>query len=745
MRLQRRARIVSNFLRPLALSVFLLSIPSILWAAPSTAAPATDVETEGPGSTPEDAEGDSAQDSTIFSATITVTASREERDSFDEPATVESVGYDDITTRKKVGNLVDTFGEMAAVSVQKTAQGQGSPFIRGFTGFQNLLLIDGVRFNNSILRSGPNQSWATIDPLTSSRIETVKGPGSVLYGSDAVGATVNVISRQLPVTDEPFVTGEVSSRWAEAEDAALLRAEVMGSTRGGLSYLVGGSIKDYGDFRAGSEIGTVEGSAYDEHGVDAKLQYQPTDDSELTLLFQSFSQNQVPRTETTLLSKSWRGTVPGRELRRDHDQDRSLGYLRYSKSGLGPRIDAAEITFAYQNTDESRIRVRDSGRSDLSGLSVDTWSGQVQLKSQSRWGRFTYGVEFAHDSVDSFRTDFNADGSVRGVRIQGAVADDASYDLLGIFAQDEITLADRRLTLIFGGRFSSQRLDAGRVEDPETGEEISLDGDWSAVVGSVRALWRPDPDGSDRWRLFASVAQAFRAPNLSDVTSLDATSAVETPTPGLEPEKYLGLEAGIKHRSSRSALTASVFHTLIDDQIVQSPTGRFIDGTPEVQKDNVGDGFVQGVEVSASFRPRRTIELWGNVSWMEGQVDQFLFTDDGQGVEVREPVSRLVPWMSHWGVRYHSRSRSWWLELHGTAFSKADKLALRDVTDRRRIPPGGTPGFTAVGLRGAVELKGGQLTLAAGIENLFDEDYRIHGSGQNMPGRNLVVSVRFRG
>ena len=105
---------------------------------------------------------------------------------------------------------------------------------------------------------------------------------------------------------------------------------------------------------------------------------------------------------------------------------------------------------------------------------------------------------------------------------------------------DELTAVDDTLTFTLGGRLSLVGLDADRVEDPVTGEAIGLSDSWSSLVGSARVLWQPDVE----WRLFGSVAQAFRAPNLSDMTSLDATSAVETPTLDLEPENYVTVEAG---------------------------------------------------------------------------------------------------------------------------------------------------------------------------------------------------------
>ncbi|MBM3891477.1 MAG: hypothetical protein FJ388_20385, partial [Verrucomicrobia bacterium] len=126
---------------------------------------------------------------------MVVTATRGEKTVFDTPYTVESLSADDIQLRLTARSLPDALKETPAVMVQKTAYGQGSPYIRGFTGFRTLMLIDGIRLNNSVFRDGPNQYWSTVDPLSVDRLEVVKGPGSVLYGSDAIGGTVNAITQ----------------------------------------------------------------------------------------------------------------------------------------------------------------------------------------------------------------------------------------------------------------------------------------------------------------------------------------------------------------------------------------------------------------------------------------------------------------------------------------------------------------------------------------------------------------------
>ena len=120
-------------------------------------------------------------------------------------------------------SLPETFRSNPGVLVQKTANGKGSPFIRGFTGFRNLLLIDGIRLNHAAFREGPNQYWATVDPLSVSRIELIKGQGSVLYGSDAIGGTVNVITKGSdPLAygkDQLFSEGRILYRGSSAEQS----------------------------------------------------------------------------------------------------------------------------------------------------------------------------------------------------------------------------------------------------------------------------------------------------------------------------------------------------------------------------------------------------------------------------------------------------------------------------------------------------------------------------------------------
>jgi hemoglobin/transferrin/lactoferrin receptor protein len=272
--------------------------------------------------------------------------------------------------------------------------------------------------------------------------------------------------------------------------------------------------------------------------------------------------------------------------------------------------------------------------------------------------------------------------------------------------------------------------------DPATpGNVISVDDSWRSFAASVRAL-RPVAPG---WGLFGGLSQGFRAPNLSDLTRLDDTSGVETPSPDLDEETFLQAELGLKAREACWSGQIAFWHTWIDDLIVPSPTGRLIGSTPEVRKDNVGDGWVQGVDAEVSVRVLDEWTLAGAATWQRGRVDQ-IGTD---GRVVRRPLSRLMPLTFAATATYEMPGAGWRAWVSGRFADRQDDLSLKDETDSERIPPGGTPGYGVVSLGMSVDVADGA-TLALAVENVFDTEYRVHGSGVNEPGRSLVLSLDLR-
>jgi hemoglobin/transferrin/lactoferrin receptor protein len=292
-------------------------------------------------------------------------------------------------------------------------------------------------------------------------------------------------------------------------------------------------------------------------------------------------------------------------------------------------------------------------------------------------------------------------------------------------------------------RFTYAQASADRVDnplaagsDPTTpGNVISLDDEWTGVVGSLRVLYH----ATNHWNVYGGVSQAFRAPSLSDLTAFDSTSVVETPTTDLDPDQYVSFELGTKVDTPCFAGATAVWYTLLDDTIVRSPTGALIDGVPEVRKDNVGDGYVWGLEAEGAWRFRPCWVAFGNLTWMDGEVDQFTTALE----KVRDDFDRLMPFTTLLGLRFEPPKGRFWAQAEWVHAEDADRLSLQNETDTQRIPPGGTPGYDVLNLRAGYRV-GRDSHLLFAVENLTDENYRIHGSGVNEPGINFVLGLDVR-
>ena len=632
--------------------------------------------------------------------------------------------------------LPEALKEMPGVLVQKTAHGHGSPFIRGLTSFRNVALIDGIRFNHSAFRDGPNQYWNTIDSYSAGGIELVRGQGSVLYGSDAMGGVLNVRTKRPAYAESGFLSaGRMIGRYSTAEDSYIGRVEGSLSEADRYGLFLGFSGKQFGDLRA-ADLGWLPNTGYDEWDIDGKLEWFLDPDTRLTVYHQQVHQDDVWRTHRTVFSKSWNGTAVGSDRARIFDQDRWLTYIQMEGVAEGALADRYQASFSHQRHSEERYRERGNRRFEIQGFDIDTYGAWLQLEKETSIGTLVYGASYYQDRGDTFRSDFNADGSLRARRIQGPVGDEATYHLAGAFVQDKIELTER-VDAYVGGRYTFAEADIGRVEDPETRLETSIRDSWNSVVGNGRVMVGLDDER--RYQLFAGVSQGFRSPNFSDLSRLDSnrSSEIETPSAGLDPEKSVSYEFGLTAGADRMRGGLSYYYNDLSDLIVRTPTGRFIEGEAEVTKQNAGDGFVHGVELWWDWEVLPRVSLFGNFAWQDGELDTFPTSDP---VKVREPVSKLLPMTAQAGVRWENGAGNLWIEGLVRIADRQDRLNTRDKSDTQRIPPGGTPGYTTATIRGGWQAYEGLLITAA-VENVFDEDYRIHGSGQNEPGVNFVIGA----
>lgn len=682
---------------------------------------------------------------------VIVSATRTETAPFEVPYAAKVIGRMEMETRG-VRSLPDALKDTPGVLVQKTAAGQGSPFIRGYTGFRTLAMIDGIRLNNSTFREGPNQYWNTIDAWGLDAIELTPGQGSVLYGSDAIGGTMNARTKgpefaapapatgknAPPAASGSLYGGQLYTRYASGEDAWAARAEAFTGDGTTWGLFLGTTVKEFGNLRA-ADLGRLPKTGYDEFDFDAKAVFQLSDTLQLTLAHQQVRQDDVWRTHRTIYGVPWEGSTIGNDKRHVFDQDRTLTYARLEGTDAG-FADTWQFTLSHHRQEELRERIRSNNLQDLEGVTVDAYGAALQFTSTTSIGRLTYGADYYQDRVDSFHDDYNAAGLYTGSAIQGPVGDDATYHLFGAYLQDVITLSPRT-ELTLGARYTFASADIGTVADPAVrGSTISIEDDWHNLVGSIRLIH--DLDDAAQWKLYGGLAQGFRAPNISDLSRLDIARSgeLETAAPGLDPEQYLNWEIGLKTEGERLRGGLSLFYSDITDMIVRAPTGNTVNGLQEVTKKNAGNGHIYGMEFAAEYDLTENWTAFATVAWQRGTVDGY---PTSAPVTVEEPVSRLLPTTGTAGIRYTPNSRKWWIEGQVTAADRQDRLSAGDIADTQRIPPGGTPGYVIFTARAGWHVTD-NLTLTAAVENLTDADYRIHGSGQNEPGLNAILTASLK-
>ncbi|MBC7923973.1 MAG: TonB-dependent receptor [Ferruginibacter sp.] len=641
---------------------------------------------------------------------VVVTAQRYQTRQFDSPEAISVLGPAELrqnAPRSTPEALVGTAG----VWMQKTNHGGGSPFIRGLTGQQTLLMIDGIRLNNATFRSGPNQYLNTIDPQTIEQIEVVRGSGSVQYGSDALGGVAQVITRDPPFSSDGFrVKGGAYAKYLSADMEKSGRAEI-GLSSEKVAVLGGFAYRDFGDIKAGGNLGFLRPTGYAQRSGDLKARFRVAKQHQLTVAYQMLDQDRVPLFHRVQLENY--------AYSQFEPQQRQLGYARWEWFSGKKWLRSVQVTGSLQRWKEGRQSqrngspVRTEERDD-----VDTRGATLVVNSEPTpsW-TINSGVEYYHDRVGSARRDVNeATNAVTDGR--GLYPDGATSSNLALYSLHTVRLD--KLTLAAGGRFNAFRI---TVTENTLGESRINP---SALVGNASAVYAFHPSH----HLVASVNTAFRAPNVDDLGTLGIVDfRYEVPNGNLKPEKSTNVELGWKARTGRFAGSLAVYRNYLTDIITRVRQGRDSVGAyPVYLKENTAKAYIQGVEADAEWQLTRHLAAFGNLIYTYGQ---------NQTAE--EPFRRIPPLNSRLGLRYQ-RSSGPWAKLEWLSATKQARLAKGDQDDNR-ISKGGTPGWNVVNLQAGYRASGWMLGIE--LQNLFDEAYRAHGSGVDGYGRSAWVSGRI--
>jgi outer membrane receptor for ferrienterochelin and colicin len=343
---------------------------------------------------------------------ITVTGARIEKELFSTP-----VGMNVVDQRKLLHEqpraAAEALRDEPGIWVQKTGHIGGGPIIRGLMGKQILLLVDGVRYNNLNSFSGPNSWMNTVDATEIERVEVIRGPGSVLYGTDALGGVINVITKKHRQFTEKFqIRPKLSTRYGSVDQSSMGRLELLGSSSR-FNFLLSGDLKNIEDLRGGRGIGLQTPSSWKEGNFDLGGTVKLSERHFLDLAYQDFHSYDVTRFDRP----SWLST-----------NDREMLSLAYRGSNLNPLLPQVKAEIAFHN--------REDGRKDKEQLDTsfgDTETFQTEVQATSLLGgiqRLTYGVHFHHDAAEGWQE--TKDGR--------SVTPNAKWDNFGIFLQDEISL-----------------------------------------------------------------------------------------------------------------------------------------------------------------------------------------------------------------------------------------------------------------------------------------------------------------
>ena len=752
------------------------------------------------GINPVYSQDDQTESPTIELEEITV-ISHVEKDTFRTPNAVSVIDRAQIE-RMNAPTTPRILRETEGVWAQQTTVGQGSPLLRGLTGYQAFLAIDGVRLNNSTFRSGPNQYLATISPDNLDRVEVLRGAGSMLYGSGAMGGVISMFTKDTILdnaTDNWNLQSRAFTRFASGSAERLGRLEVVGSQKQ-FGFSVGASARWFGNINPGSgydlhyanrkfEIVTDKPSGvkvsdgppndvpdrwlidsegplgWNAYDGDAKLAYKLNDNSTINLAYQLWRQPQTPRYDK----------IAPREFDEFffEPQDRDLLYATYLSKPENTAIDQIRFTTSFHRQKEGRNELKREATERRERFdTVNTLGLSAQaINSSLPKQRLVAGGEFYFDTVSSqtIKTDIKT-GAEAVDDTKGRFIDGSQFWDANLYIQDEIELHER-LELTLGGRYTLYNTNADLSVRSDQFSDFNESGNaltYSAgLVASV----------TEALNVVGNFATSFRAPSLNDTTAVEVTNeGIDSPSPDLTSERGWTAEGGFKARYPQFIGSVMLFHGRVSDLVTRVPVEDAYAGKSlpsliqEIQKnnpgidvyvfDNVDEVQIQGIEFAGMIPIQSGLSLYGNAMFTRGKV----LTTNGAAPDPDKPweerIRREPPLNGMIGLRWEPPAQRFWAEFFVRGATEQRRLNRSDIRDPR-IPGTtrdtgevkfdasgaaigqGSPGWMTLNLRGGFQVtQYNRLTLA--LENLLDKRYREHGSGINAPGFNLIVSLDNR-
>lgn len=658
-------------------------------------------------------------------------ASRSNRSLFSQPNLGTIVDRNSLR-EKQAADMFRALQNEVGVLMQSTGRGQASPFIRGVTGQQVLILVDGVRMNNNTFRSGPNQYFNTVDPGQVERIEVIRGAGSVLYGSDAIGGVINIVTRGADPFRDNYGGGSFTQYFSTADTASYSRANVEGwVNRSGV--FAGASYFDVNNLDIGGNKGRQPFTDYTQYAGDVKYNYLVNDEQMVTVAASHFEQNNLPRSDRFAPFVFNR---PGNTPRPTFfdPQQRDFGYIRYGGYAYNqnPLFDVFSMTTSFTRTTEGSTELRAANQLDV-GKFIDDQIGfqLVMSKDLEAFGTFTYGADYYYEDIDSHKIRYNPLNPAQlPTNRQPQFPDDAIADRIGTYLNWDVQITDR-LSALVGTRYENADLQATPLYTisnvPQNIFFSRTYQDWIGSVGLTYAL-------TDELNLVGGMYEGYRAPTIDDLAASNtflqnAQSNPVLASLSVQPEHSYTYEIGAKYNGDRLRLQVYEWWMEIDDYIT-----REVDGVGNVFLGN-HHAYLNGTEISGEYLLSRGWAAYGNFAYTFGQ-------DTTQN----QPYTRIPPTQGILGLRWRDEQRLSYFDLYTWLVNRQDRYNPASLTDSRFYVNGvaATPGYGTLNLRCGTTM-GDNLNhrVSLTLENMTNQYYRVLGSGVDGTGASAIMGYEF--
>jgi len=690
-----------------------------------------------------------------------------EQNSKEIPNMIEKVNLRDARLRNPQ-TTADLLGQIGSVFIQKSQLGGGSPMIRGFATNRVLMVVDGVRMNNAIYRSGNVQNIISIDPLTLDGAEVVFGPGSLIYGSDAIGGVMDfhTLEPKFSSNNKLAIKGSSTIRYASANNENTFHADFNVANRK-WSFVSSFTYSKFGDLKMGvhgpasylrneylERINNVDSiipnkdpriqrfSGYEQVNLLQKVKYKFNDYIDLTYSFTYAGTGEAPRYDRLIQYRNNKLRFAewsyGTMLWRMH----SFTLTDNKKRSLS---DGARLVIGYQNYAESRIdRTRATSTRNIQSESVDAYSLNWDAQKKIGKGSFFYGLEYVFNHVGSVGSRTNISSGVVTPFVS-RYPNNSRWQTSGIYGSYKVNLHEK-LTLLTGLRYSYNQLNANFdttfIKFPYQKTNIKDGG----LTGNLGLVYRP----SERVQINGNLSTGYRMPNVDDIGKLfeSVPGNLTVPNPDIQSEYAWNAELGTVVRlSDKFKIEMNVFHTWLNNAITLRPyqfNGRdsiLFDGVlSKVQAlQNVSTATVWGVQTSVHYKFSRDLFIQSFANWINGKE-----TDDLRNKQV--PLRHAAPFYGNTNLRY-SRDKIFveFSAAYNGEVSAADlapvEQAKTDIYAKDADGKPYSPGWYTLNIKASYQI-GPKTSLTAGWENITNQRYRPYSSGIVANGSNFIFSVR---